>query len=49
MKRSQNVNVLLPPIEIQKEIGNKIKKAAYLQAEVRKNIKNTKEGIRELI
>ena len=45
----KNVNVLLPPIEIQKEIGNKIKKAIYLQAEVRKNIKNAKEGIRELI
>ena len=45
----KNVNVLLPPIEIQKEIGNKIKKVVYLQAEVRKNIKNAKEGIRELI
>ena len=45
----KNVDIILPPIEIQNKIGNKVKQAGYSQAEIRKNIEDAKNGINGLI
>ena len=45
----KKVDVVLPPIEIQNEVGNKIKEAVYSQAKIRKNIEEAKKGIVGLV
>ncbi len=44
----KNIYIILPPIETQNKIGDKLKKATYLQAQIRKNISETKEEIERL-
>ena len=45
----KKVEAILPPIEIQNQIGEKIKQSVYAQAEVRKKLKEAKIGINNLV
>ena len=45
----KNVDVILPPIEIQNKIGDKTKEAVYSQARIRENINEAKNEINGLI
>lgn len=45
----KNIDVILPPIEIQNQIGEKIKEATYLQAKIRENINEATINICKLI
>jgi len=45
----KKVEVILPPVEIQNQIGEKIMQSVYAQAEVRKKIEEAKTGIDSLV
>lgn len=45
----KQIEVILPPMKLQKQIGDKIRQSVYSQAEVRKNIQEAKNNIDDLL
>ncbi|MBK8442232.1 MAG: restriction endonuclease subunit S [Sphingobacteriales bacterium] len=45
----RKIKVILPPIEIQNQIGEKIKKSVLAKAESRKNIEDANLDIQKLV